>query len=133
MVITDSPTIIKYKDDMQNAIHLFMPDIPSNDVNELLNYSIQKRFNNTDITVDNSYTNKSYNTTLLSIADYIRQREPIVTSFGTMFKKHADSVNPMAIVVQSFLDKRAEHKKQMFKYPKGSEMYEKYNLLQSLN
>ena len=72
-------------------------------------------------------------TTLLQLADYINSREPIVTSFGTMFSKHGTVPNPLAIVVQQFLDARSIHKKQMFKYPKGSEMFEKYNLLQSLD
>ena len=128
-----SQTISLYKKTMREYMHLYDPRMPSDEINKLLEYSIQKRFYNAPASIDNSYTNKSYQTTLLAVADYIASREPIVTAFGTMFKKHADSVNPMAVVIQSFLDKRSAHKAEMFKYPKGSEMFEKYNLLQSLD
>ena len=49
-----------------------------------------------------------------------------------MFKHHGTVPNPLLAVVQSFLDNRTIHKKQMVQYPKGSEDFEKYNLLQSL-
>ncbi len=54
--------------------------------------------------------------TLLQIADYIRTREPIVTAQGTMFRKHGEVPNPLADTIQSFLDLRNIHKKEMFKY-----------------
>ena len=50
-----------------------------------------------------------------------------------MFKRHGDVPNPMGRVIQSFLDLRKSHKKEMFKYPKGSEMFERFNLLQALD
>jgi hypothetical protein len=111
---------------------MYYPEIDSRELEPILDYSIQKRYNQFNAQVSNSYTNKTANMTLLAISDYIASREPIVTAFGTMFRKHADVPNPMAVVIQSFLDNRSKHKKEMFKYPKGSEQFEKYNLLQSL-
>lgn len=138
MIITEeeiqkSQTIQKYKSTMNQCIRMYYPDMDIREIDKVLNYSIQKRYKKTDAQVVNSYTNKTANMTLLQISDYIAQREPIVTAFGTMFRKHAEVPNPMCTVVQSFLDKRVEDKKMMFKFPRGSEMFEKYNLLQSLD
>lgn len=132
-ILYDSPTIVKYKNTMKDCIKLYYNDMDEREINKVLDYSISKRFRNTDARVENSYTNKTANMTLLEISDYIASREPIVTAFGTMFRKHADVPNPLGKVVQSFLDLRSEHKKMMFKYPKGSEDFEKYNLLQQLD
>lgn len=127
-----SSTIDAYKQTMSDCVKLFMPYVSKEDLEPVLNYSIEKRLKNIDCKVVNSYTNKTANMTLLAVADYIRDREPIVTAFGTMFKKHGVVPNPLAIVVQGFLDKRKQDKDMMFTFPKGSEMFERYNLYQAL-
>lgn len=138
-----SPTIQSYKDKMKRLLYLYNPHIDLNDIDNILDYSIGKRLYNANAGISNSYkryidpeTQKYkdlfHEYSLLQIADYIKTREPIVTAQGTMFKHHGEVPNPLAGTIQSFLDLRGIHKKEMFKYPKGSEMFEKYNLLQSL-
>lgn len=141
--IKKSPTIMKYLDTMVNCMQMIYGEINPYDLSKILEYSIQKRLQDSEANISNSY--KRYrdkdgkfqdvvqNTTLLKISDYILSREPIVTAFGTMFKHHGTVPNPMFDVIQSFLDLRSEHKKMMFSFPKGSESFEKYNLLQSLD
>lgn len=151
MVITESPTLVKYKETMRQCIRLYYPDGSDTDINEAIDYSIQKRLYNANAKITNSYkrykvtktddhgnqyqeyVEPTQNISLLALSDYIISREPIVTAFGTMFKHHGTVPNPLMDVVQSFLDNRTKHKKQMFQYPKGSEQFEKYNLLQSLD
>ena len=129
---------------------LYYPESSPEVLDAAIDYSIQKRIQNANAVLSNSYRrrrvierdengnevqvykNAEQNLTLQQISDYILSREPIVTAFGTMFKHHGTVPNPLASVVQSFLDNRTTHKKQMFQYPKGSENFEKYNLLQSL-
>jgi hypothetical protein len=107
--------------------------VSKEELDPVLDYSISKRYKEYNSRLVNTYTGKQSDQTLLALADYIMSREPIVTSYGTMFKKHADSKNPLSIVVDGFMEARGIHKKEMFKFPKGSENFEKYNLLQSLN
>lgn len=132
-IISESPTLMKYKDTMGRVISMYYPEADKKDLSAAIDYSINKRLKDSKARVNNSYTKKIADMTLLQISDYIASREPIVTAFGTMFKKHETVPNPLATVVQSFLDNRTKHKKMMFKYPKGSEMFEKYNLLQLLD
>lgn len=125
--------ITEYKKEMYDCLKLYNPTLTWDEVEPVLNYSVKKRFKDSNCRVVNSYTNKIMNTTLLKIAEYIKSREPIVTAHGTMFKKHGEVPNPLGEVIQLFLDKRAEDKAMMFKFPKGSEDFEKYNLLQTLD
>lgn len=143
MDINSSPTLVKYRDTMRQCISLYYPESSPEALDAAIDYSIQKRIKNANAVLTNSYQKtkddngeyQSYeqNTTLQQLSDYILAREPIVTGFGTMFKHHTTIPNPLAHVVQSFLDNRTVHKKQMFQYPKGSEDFEKYNLLQQLD
>ena len=130
---------------------LYYPESSPEALDAAIDYSIQKRIKNANAVLSNSYKryrtieqdengndvqvykNAEQNLTLQQISDYILSREPIVTAFGTMFKHHGTVPNPLFAVVQSFLDNRTIHKKQMFQYPKGSEDFEKYNLLQALD
>ena len=132
-ILHDSPTIKQYKDTMKQCIKIYYPNLPVSEIDKILDYSIQKSFKNHDVHIDNSYTKKTTNINLLALSDYIASKEPIVTAFGTMFRKKGTVPNPMFDVIQSFLDLRGIHKNMMFEYPKGSEEFEKYNLLQSLD
>ena len=143
MVISQSPTLQKYKDTIKRCLWLYYPDAPENDLDVAIDYSINKRLKDSDARIVNSYKRTKQedgtykdliqNVTLRQLSDYIISREPIVTAYGTMFKHHGEVPNPLVDVVMSFLDNRTKHKKMMFKFPKGSEEFEKYNLLQSLD
>lgn len=152
MEINKSPTLSKYKNTMRELLMLYYPTASPNDIDKAIDYSIKKRIKDSKGTLSNSY--KRYKTivkdpktnqeklvykdleqeiTLLQISDYIQSKKPIVTPFGTMFANHNSGVpNPLCKVVDSFLELRSKHKKQMFQYPKGSTDFEKYNLLQLL-
>ena len=131
--ILESSTIQEYKNIMKECISLIYPNMKEQDIDIIIDYSINKRYRQESATLHNSYKDKKAQITLLQIADYIRDKQPITTAFGTMFARHGDLPNPMANVVQQFLDDRAKHKGEMFKYPKNSEMYAKFNLLQILD
>ena len=142
--IDSSETLSSYKEKMHRLLRLYNPHVSENDIEEILNYSINKRLYNSQALISNSYKRtmdpetKKYKDqvrefTLLQISDYIKRRKPILTAHGTMFKHHGEVPNPLGITIQSFLDLRGIHKKVMFKYPKGSEDFEKYNLLQVLD
>ena len=131
--INSSPTLLNYKNTMRDLVHLYMPEKNDSEIDQILDYSINKRYYQSNCTIENSYTNSSYEKTLLAMADYIASKQPIVTAHGTMFMRHADCPSPMGEVIDLFMKQRKAHKKLMFKYPKGSEEFEKWNLYQQLD
>ena len=128
--IVNSPTTDVYKREMIDALKLSFPGLTEMDIKEAINYSIMKRGSDSKAVLDNNYTKVKENTTLFAVTDYILQREPIITVAGVMFRKHGFCPNPFVMLIQEFLRQRGEYKDEMLKYPKGSEDFEKYNILQ---
>ena len=129
----DSITLNKYKDTTKRILHMTFPNMRESDFDAAIDYSISKRYQQHPAQVINNYKNQTVNLTLLEVADYIFSREPILTGYGVMFKKHGTVPNPLAKVIQSFLDNRDKDKKMMFTFEKGSEDYEHWNLIQALD
>lgn len=124
--------IYEYKKIAIEMLQYSFPGITYEECEMAVDFSILKRTRDTNIKVVNNYKKMETDSTLLTMADYILSREPIITMYGVMFKKHADSQNPLGQMMANFMDSRDELKKEMFKHPKGSDEYEKYNLLQLL-
>ena len=103
------------------------------DIKNIVDYSVKKRFTDFDAYLRNNYIKKNIDLSGAEILEYITKKETILTSYGVLFKTHANSQNPMISVIQNFAKLRKMHKKEMFKYPKGSEQFERYNLLQQLD
>ena len=121
-----------YKDTLIRCIRMIYP-VSKELLEPIVDYSINKRYKEEPAQIIDSYRNKTFNINLLALSEYIQSKEPICTAYGTMFKKHAKVPNPLGVVVQQFLDTIAKDKKMMFTFPKGSEQFEHYNLLQVLD
>jgi len=132
MSLNENEVIRRYKNISSDMLSLSYPFLYSDELNEAIDYSIQKRYKQQDAYINNNYKKKKVSTTLLDVADYILQREPIYTASGCMFKKHGEVPNPFYNLIEVFIQNRIKYKKEMFKYPKGTEMYKKYDLLQLL-
>lgn len=133
LVVDEHNVLVDYKNTMTRLLRSIYPHVSPFDIDQGVNYSIQKRFKNAPATITNNYLNSSIDTTILEMCDYIAERQPIVTSYGVLFKRHGTVKNPFGKVIDDFLKLRKVHKKEMFKYPKGSEMFEHFNLLQNLD
>ncbi len=131
--INGHPILIQYRDTITRIINSKYPLMNKKDIERAVEFSIQKRFKDFNLSIQNKYNGKNVDMTALAMLDYIRSKEPIITSYGTMFRRHGSVPNPMGRVIDDFLKLRKMHKKEMFKYPKGSEQFEKFNLLQALD
>lgn len=108
------------------------PNLTPNDINECIIYSMNKRYKEEKGKLYNNYTEKTADISLLEITNYIIEREPIITAYGVLWKKHGTTPNPLLKMIKGFMESRGLLKDEMFKYPKYSEEWEKYNLLQLL-
>lgn len=98
---------------------------------EGIRYSVNKRYKKVPVKVHNNYMEQTANLDVLSLANELIQKGAIITTQGVLFSRHGAVKNPFYNFVQYLLDKRDEAKTKMKKFPKGSELYQKYNLLQS--
>lgn len=131
--IDKSPTLSTYKDRMLEVLSLCYPTYPLDFIASVIDEHIQNKFEDAKVFIKNSYTKKDVESTLLGVSDFIDKKKPTVTALGTMFKQHDQERNLMFETMQSFLDLRSIHKKEMFKYPKGTKEFAKFNLLQLLD
>ena len=122
-----------YRDAAVRILQLNFPYISDAQLRRAVDYSIDKRFKNSKAVVKNNYKKTEDETNLLELTNFILSKEPIITPSGVMFSKHGDVPNPLVRMIESFLELRDVHKKEMFKYPKGSEMFTRFNLLQLLD
>ena len=122
-----------YKKDMTDILKLIYPSLTREYIDNALDYSIKNRYNEVTAHLNNSYTKTKQDMNLFKLTNWILKKEPIMTAYGVLFKKHADTENPLIDMIAMFMNNREIHKKEMFKYPKNSELFEKYNLLQLLD
>lgn len=127
-----SSIIRQYTDVAVRMLMLSFPYLSQTELAIAVNYSVQKRMKNGELYVQNNYKDVRIDSTVLEMANYILDRQPIITSTGVMFSRHANSVNPLYKLLDEFINQRVMYKKEMFKYPKGSDMYQRYFLLQLL-
>lgn len=128
----DVKALAEYKRICMDMLHFNFPLLSEGELSAAIDWSISQHFKDTPVVVDNNYTHKQINSTLSYMANYIMDKEPIITSYGVLFKRHGTVPNPLYGMIDGFINDRKAMKKEMFKYPKGSEDFEKYNLLQLL-
>ena len=132
MNVMEAKIIQEYKNIAIQMIMIQEPAASFEDINNAIDYSILKRMKNGNVVINNNYTKEQLSTTLIELTEYIMQREPIITAYGVMFKKHGEEPNPIAKLIEGFIEGRKKIKKEMFKHPKGSEEFEALNLQQLL-
>ena len=125
-----------YEDEMVRLVHSYLPHMTHEDIRRAVQYSMQKRYKETKCKIDNNYTKTQTTSTLLEMANWINEREPICTAYGVMFKKHnLKKPNPLTELVRSFMEGRDIDKAKMFEYLEAHDYVNaaKYNLMQLLD
>ena len=123
-----------YKDEAVDLVHRLYPHLSMYDLRQAINYSMQKRYRDEKCQLDNNYTHQRADATLLDMANFINDKQPISTAYGVLFKRHGSKPHPLLDMIRDFTDSRDRYKQEMFKYLEAHDYVNvaKYNLAQLL-
>ena len=130
--LIDTDMVKNYKKVMMDGLSCSFPTIRRNDLSEAIDWAILQSHRNPKLKLNNNYTHVCMDGTVLDILRYIEARKPIISASGVLFMRHEEKDNPLTRMIMGFIKQRKIYKNEMFKYPKKSYEYEKYNLLQLL-
>lgn len=123
-IVKKSPFIDKYREEMVETLLKIHPEWDREELEENINEIIINNLQVPEVTLDNNYTGETRDTNLISVFDWIIQREPLVAGNGTFYKNQNEAINPVANMLDGFLKARKAIKKEMFKVEdKTSDLY----------
>lgn len=123
----------KYKETMARMTKFIYPDASYSAINRALDWSIDNRYRREEVRFTNNYENVEGTIGLDELSDFIMKKQPIITPYGVMFKRPGSEPTPLLSMIKSFMDLRGVHKAEMFKYPKGTDEFNHFFLLQLLD
>lgn len=112
--LTHSSFINKYVEEMSNLMQQSNPDWDIDDIREEVFKIVEKEIMIPHVSLDNNYTKEHVETNLVSVFDWVLDKEPIIAGNGTFFKRHEDSINPIADMLDDWFYGRKAVKKRMF-------------------
>jgi len=114
--LLSSEMIEDYKKSVMETMKSSYPDIDEKKLNKIIDDAVADTVKAVPIvSFENNYTKKTKKTTLLDWYKWYKKTKPITTEHGVVYKKHNESVNLSAKLLEFILDTRKYHKKEMFK------------------
>ena len=107
--IMSSKVVQEYIDVMVDGLKHSFPKLYEEELRAAIEWSVLKRQYNGPASIDNNYTHKRLDGTVLDVIQYIEKLEPIITSSGVLFKKHKEVDNPLSRMIMGFIRKRKEY------------------------
>lgn len=115
MSVLDSKYIQIYKKEMLENMKRMNPNWDEDKIEKVIDNMIKERCKNPEVTLDNNYTGEKSERSLLSVFDWVLEREPIIAGNGTFYQNQYEAENPIADMLNFFLTTRKKVKKEMFK------------------
>src|SRR5699024_2441356 len=79
---------------MRDSIKLVYPDIPENELYEMLYNIIDNNIKVPIATLDNNYTKTQREVDVLTLMQWVKDNQFIIAGNGTIFKNHSQQYNP---------------------------------------
>ena len=121
-----------YKDMLRKNLTYNFPTLSKNELDYAIDHLVEKYLKRSECVINNNYTNLKVQSNLLDTSQFIHDKTPIIASNGCLFKQHTAEPTPVYKLITSFTEDRNAYKKDMFKYDKGTEKFNHYNMLQQL-
>ena len=114
MKVSDSKFLKAYRNQAMEIIKQKHPELSEDVMKQIIDEMILKELKNPPALLENTYTHESRESSLLAVFDWCLETKPIIAANGTFFKQHKDAINPNALMLDEFLTKRKQTKKEMF-------------------
>lgn len=113
----ESTFIKRYVSEMVQNIKLLRPKLKKSEIKEIIIETLSENLileNPEQITIVNNYKRTEKQSDLLSLIDFYLDEKPIMSGYGTMFKRHDKAMNLNAAFVDWLLKDRKVYKKIQF-------------------
>jgi len=111
----DTDLVKDYKSQMISTIKNTHPEFSEKDINKTIDKLIKEKVKDDPIIeFNNNYKNTNKKLKLSRWYSWYKLKKPITTEHGVCFKRHDESINLSASLLEFILDTRKKHKKQMF-------------------
>ena len=129
--IHQSYFIDQWKEEQKSALRLkYKNRLNEKKLDAALNKLIEKRLYVPTALLENNYLQKTAQTDLLQIIDFIHTNNPIIGGNGVLYYQHKQKENPMLDWIISIMDGRKLAKKMRAKFPKGTAEWLSYEMRQ---
>lgn len=107
--------VTEWKITAREKIKMSRPDLTDKEIDKYLDEIVESRLKNPPCQLDNNYCNKTIDSNLLAIYDWITVNKPIIGGYGVFFRNQNQSVNNIARMIRKFLETRMAIKNRMKK------------------
>ena len=132
MVPSKNDFLNEYRRLMIENVKLTYPTLKYDEVAYLVDSIIAKEYKNDKIQILNNYKNREVDTDVEQIMEFIKNNKPILIENGCLFRRHEKGFTLFYRLIDEFVESRKKLKKKMFQYDKGTDEFNKYNLMQLL-
>jgi len=119
---------------MTSIFSVMYPDKKKSNIKLFLKYVYNRDVRDVRAVIYNNYDDIEYQTTLLSVIDWIAEVNPIMTESGTFFKRHEETgLVPGLLILDNLLKQRKVLKKMALNFKEAGDMdnYRLYDLKQN--
>ena len=112
--------IEKWVEEQVNKIKLVRPDLDDKTIRKFVRKKAADMFKDHKCVIVNNHRNKSANTSLLNLIEYISEHKPIIAGQGVLFKSQEEMYSPLANMSYELKLNRDRIKKDRNNYDKRS-------------